>query len=119
MARQTGQKAKLLILRDYLLRRSDEDHPVSTGEVIAELDRHGISAERKSIYTDMETLAELGMDVQHVRGKNGGWFVGQREFELAELKLLVDAVQVSRFISIISFNDVVLRLPCHHLTKKD
>lgn len=99
MARQTGQKAKLLILRDYLLRCSDEDHPLSTADLIAELDRHGISAERKSIYSDMEALGELGLDVQNVRGKTAGWFVGEREFELAELKLLVDAVQSSRFIS--------------------
>lgn len=99
MARQSGQKAKLLILRDFLLRNADEEHPVSTAALIAELARHGIGAERKSIYTDMETLVEQGVDVQQLRGRGGGWFVGEREFELPELKLLVDAVQASRFIT--------------------
>ncbi len=99
MARQAGQKAKLLILRDFLFRCSDEDHPVSTAELIAELDRHGIGCERKSIYSDMEALRGYGLDVQFRRGEGGGWFVGEREFELPELKLLVDAVQSFRSIS--------------------
>lgn len=99
MAKSTGQKAKLLILYQLLLKKSDEDHPISTPDLIDALAREGISAERKSIYTDMEALAHFGLDVQLRKGKGGGWFVGERDFELAELKLLVDAVQSSRFIS--------------------
>ncbi|MEA4954013.1 MAG: WYL domain-containing protein [Pseudoflavonifractor sp.] len=99
MAKQSGQKAKLLVVRQLLLERGDEDRPISTEEFIEALERREISAERKSIYRDMETLRDLGMDVQFRKGKNGGWFLGQRDFELPELKLLVDAVQSSRFIS--------------------
>lgn len=99
MARSVNQKRKLPILAKLLLERSDEEHPISTGEMLAELDRHNISAERKSIYDDMAQLAELGLDVQSRKGKNGGWFIGERDFELAELKLLVDAVQSSRFLT--------------------
>lgn len=99
MAKSAGQKAKLLILYQLLLQKSDEDHPISTPALIEALDREGISAERKSIYTDMEALQEFGLDVQCRKGKRGGWFVGERDFQLAELKLLVDAVQSSRFIS--------------------
>jgi len=99
MPRQSGQKAKLLVLRDYLLRYGDEDHPVSTAQLLAELDRRGIAAERKSVYSDMELLRENGLDVQFRKGKNAGWFVGERDFQLPELKLLVDAVQSCRFIS--------------------
>ena len=110
MARQSGQKAKLLILRDFLLRNADEEHPVSTAALIAELARHGVSAERKSIYTDMETLVEQGVDVQQLRGRGGGWFVGEREFELPELKLLVDAVQSSRFISRKKSSELIAKL---------
>lgn len=110
MARQPGQKAKLLILRDYLFRNSDEEHPISTAALIAELGRHGVSAERKSIYTDMETLQELGVDVQQLRGRGGGWFIGARDFELPELKLLVDAVQSSRFISRKKSSELIAKL---------
>lgn len=99
MGKQGGQKAKLLILRQLLLERGDEERPIPTGQLIEELARRGVRAERKSIYTDMELLREQGMDVQFRKGKPSGWFVGQRDFELAELKLLVDAVQSSRFIS--------------------
>ena len=96
MAQTANYKRKLPILARLLLERSDEDHPVSRQEMQQELERWGLSAERKSIYDDMEQLRELGLDVQARRGRNGGWFIGQREFELAELKLLVDAVQSSR-----------------------
>lgn len=99
MAKKSGQKLKLLILYRILLERGDEDHPVTTAELIGELDREGIPAERKSIYADMDTLREFGLDVQFQKGGRSGWFVGERDFQLPELKLLVDAVQSSRFIS--------------------
>lgn len=99
MAKKNNQKAKLLVLHQLLLKKGDEDRPITTPELIEALDREGIPAERKSIYTDMEALRDFGLDVQLRKGRNGGWFVGERDFELPELKLLVDAVQSSRFIS--------------------
>ena len=99
MAKKSNQKVKLLVLAWQLLKKGDEDHPISTPALIQVLEREGIPAERKSIYTDMETLRDFGLDVQLRKGKAGGWFIGAREFELPELKLLVDAVQSSRFIS--------------------
>ena len=99
MAKQSNQKTKLLILWRELLRRGDEEKPIPTNQLIETLAREGVSAERKSVYADMEALREFGLDVQFRKGKDAGWFVGQREFELAELKLLVDAVQSSRFSS--------------------
>ena len=96
MAKSANQKRKLPILAKLLLERSDEEHPISRQEMQEELARWDLSAERKSIYDDMEQLKELGLDVQSRRGRNGGWYIGAREFELAELKLLVDAVQSSR-----------------------
>jgi len=99
MAKSANQKRKLPILAKLLLEHSDEEHPISVSEMLTELQRWDISAERKSIYDDMAQLVELGMDVQHRGGKDGGWFIGERDFELAELKLLVDAVQSSRFLT--------------------
>ena len=99
MAKSANQKLKLPVLQQYLLKHSDEEHPVSIQKMIDELDRWGIKAERKSLYDDMETLGALGLDVQSRKGRDGGWFIGEREFELAELKLLVDAVQSSKFIT--------------------
>lgn len=99
MAKSANQKRKLLILSRLLERQTDEEHPVTVQDMIAELARWDIAAERKSIYADMEELRQMGVDVQCRKGKAGGWFIGTRDFELAELKLLVDAVQSSRFLT--------------------
>lgn len=99
MAKGANQKLKLLHLKQILERKTDEEHPLTTPELIELLAAEEITAERKSIYDDMEALRRFGVDVQSRKGKNQGWFIGQREFELAELKLLVDAVQASRFFT--------------------
>ena len=100
MARSSFQKLKILYVMDYLLKRSDENHPVTVAQLIGELESHGISAERKSIYDDLESLREYGLDIlQTGSGKNSGYYVASHEFELPELKLLVDSVQSSKFIT--------------------
>ena len=100
MARSPRQKQKLLLIREYLERYTDEDHPVSTGELIEYLAARDVAAERKSIYDDMETLRAFGVDVERARrGNASGWYVAQRDFQLPELRLLVDSVQSSRFIT--------------------
>ena len=68
-------------------------------QIIEELARNGISAERKSIYDDVESLRLFGIDIVQLKGKNGGYYIGERDFELPELKLLVDSVQSSKFIT--------------------
>ena len=97
MAKSANYKRKLPILSKLLLERSDEEHPISRQEMQEELERWGLSAERKSLYDDMEQLRELGLDVQSKRGRGGGWFIGQRDFELAELKLLVTQCSPAAF----------------------
>ena len=99
MARHANQKQKLLVLLRVLWEQSDDEHPMTVGELLAALERQGLKGERKSIYTDMEALRAFGIDVVNRRGKGGGWYLGERTFQLAELKLLVDAVQSSRFIT--------------------
>lgn len=99
MAKRGTQKGKILELLRILEAESDEDHPLSTATLIQRLGERGLAAERKSIYTDLEVLEELGYDIHRVHGAKGGAYLGQRDFELAELKLLVDAVQASRFIT--------------------
>jgi len=95
-----NQKMKTLVLLDYLLKNSDEQHPVTMKQIIEHLDAQGISAERKSIYSDIRLLEDYGVDIITNKGKgNFNYYIGSRDFELAELKLLVDAVQSARFIT--------------------
>ena len=81
------------------LERTDEEHPMSVKELIIYLNSLGISAERKTVYDDIETLRNFGMDILNRREQPAGFYVASRKFELPELKLLVDAVQSSRFIT--------------------
>ena len=99
MARSEKQKLKLLYLKQILEEQTDENHPITTQQLVEQLAEMGIRAERKSIYSDMACLQEFGMDVCTAHGRGGGYFLASREFELPELKLLVDAVQSSRFLS--------------------
>ncbi len=94
------QKLKLLTLRKYLLDNSDEQHPVSINDMILALDSVGIGAERKSLYDDLEQLRTFGEDIVTIKvGSGTGYYIGERDFEVSELKLLVDAVQGSKFIT--------------------
>ena len=100
----------LLLLRQYLHQHTDEQHPVSVTDILAFWQQHGIQAGRKSVYTDIELLQNVGMDIVCVKSSQNKYFVGQRLFELPELKLLVDAVQSSRFITTKKSRDLIRKL---------
>jgi len=99
MAKSEKQKQKLLYIAKYLMEHTDETHAVSTPKLIEYLNSHGIKAERKSIYNDIDTLNDFGMDIIRSDAHRGGYMLASREFELAEVKLLVDLVQSSKFIT--------------------
>jgi len=110
MAKGVGQKLKLPILQRTLEERSDEEHPLTVAQLIQALEAWGISAERKSIYDDLESLGELGVDIQSRKGRAAGWFIGERTFQLPELKLLVDAVQSCKFITRKKSDELISKL---------
>ena len=100
MAKRADQKKKLLLVRELLLTRTDEEHPLTALEIVDILgSEYNLPTERKSIYDDIRTLTEAGLDIIAKKGANPGYFVGSRTFQLPELKLLMDAVQASRFIT--------------------
>lgn len=99
MARSRGQKLKILYLMKILLEQTDEMHLLTVNELISRLEGYGISAERKTIYGDIEALREFGFDIIMEKSKSCGYFVASRDFELPELKLLIDAVVSSKFIT--------------------
>lgn len=100
MAKSANQKLKLLYIIKILEEESDEEHLISMNELIERLAEFDITAERKSIYDDLEQLNRFGYDIVFVKAKRSGYYMAGRRFELPELKLLVDAVQSSRFITL-------------------
>lgn len=107
MAKSENQKVKLFVLIDILRNQTDETHPITTAELIEELARQDIKCERKTVYADIECLINYGFDVVNNRGN---YYMAGREFELAELKLLVDAVQSSKFITAKKSQELIHKL---------
>lgn len=110
MARSDNQKQKLLLLKDFLEQQTDEDHPASLQTILSWLEQHGVSVERKTVYGDLQTLEEYGMDILRTTGKFAAYSLGARQFDLAELKLLVDAVLSARFLSERKSSELIKKL---------
>lgn len=111
MPRSSNQKMKLLYLLKILTEQSDEEHCLSAQTLIEELAAHDIKAERKSIYDDIAQLIDFGYDIVLVKAKNGGgYYLAGREFELAELKLLVETVQASRFLTLKKSRELITKI---------
>ena len=92
-------KIKLLFLHDIFTRQTDKEHVYSANELCDLLSEYGINCERKSIYSDIEALKEYGMDIVNVRSHKRGYYLNERKFDVAEVRLLIDAVQAAKFIS--------------------
>lgn len=111
MPKSPNQKLKLLYLVKILTEQSDENHCMSSQALIDALLDYGIKAERKSIYDDIAQLIDFGYDIVLVKSKNGGgYYLAGREFELAELKLLVETVQASRFLTVKKSRELIAKI---------
>ena len=119
MPKSDNQKLKMFYIRDYLEENSDADHPVRASELIEVLEkRHNILCERKSVYSDIAALQDYGVDIVSIPGKKGGYYIASRNFELPELKLLIDAVQSSRFLTEKKSRELIEKL-CTQCNKHD
>ena len=118
MPKSDNQKLKILYILDYLQKNSHEEHPVRANELIAMLNSHNISCDRKTVYSDIQALQDYGVDIISIPGKNGGYFIGQRIFEPYELKLLIDAVQSSRYLTESKSRDLIAKL-CEQCNEQD
>ena len=111
MAKSSNQKLKLLYLLKILTEQSDEEHCMSAQALIDALDAYGIKAERTSIYDDIAQLIDFGYDIVLIKAKTGGgYYLAGREFELAELKLLVETVQASRFLTLKKSRELIAKI---------
>lgn len=101
MAKGSNQKLKLSYLCKILLAKTDDEHSLTLAQIMKELEKYEISSERKSLYDDFAVMKEnLDMDViKEQIGRETYYHIGEREFQLAEVKLLIDSIQSSKFIS--------------------
>ena len=106
-----NQKLKIMYLMKILLEETDEDHDLTLNEIVEKLKAYNVTAERKSLYSDIENLRTFGLDIKGMQyGKTYHYKVASRQFQLVELKLLVDAVQSSRFITEKKSDELIAKL---------
>lgn len=104
-------KLKILYLKDILQNCTDEKHAITMKGILTQMKQKGISAERKSIYSDIECLREYGVDIRKEQREGTCFYwVANRQFTLAELKLLVDSVQSSKFITLSKSRELIKKL---------
>ena len=109
-----NQKLKIMYLMKILLEETDEDHDLTLNEIVEKLKAYNVTAERKSLYSDIENLRTFGLDIIGMQyGKTYHYKVASRQFQLVELKLLVDAVQSSRFITEKKSDELIAKLESH------
>ena len=99
MAKQGDQRRRLLMAARILWEETDQAHPIGMPALLARFHEADIPAERKGLYADFAALREVGLDVRHRGGVEGGWYLAKRTFQPAEVKLLIDVVQSARFIT--------------------
>lgn len=111
MPKGTNQKLKLFYLIKIMQEKTDEEHGLTMPEILKELEAYNVTAERKSIYNDFSTMGDLGLEVVSEQvGKTYYYHLVSRKFEMAELKLLVDAIQSSKFITAKKSNELIKKL---------
>lgn len=118
MPKSENQKVKILYILDYLKQNSRQDHPIEAEELIEMLGRRNIQCARKAIYSDIAALQDYGIDIVTARGRNGGFYIASRNFELPELKLLIDAVKSSRFLTEKKSRELIAKL-CQECSEHD
>lgn len=100
MSLKANQRGKLLLLQRFLEENTDAEHPATMEQILSWLEANAEVSNRKTVYEDLAWLRDQGLDIQSVRmGRGMGYYIGSRAFALSELKLLVDAVQSSKFIT--------------------
>ena len=111
MAKKNNQKLKLLYLAEIFNTETDEEHPLTLQEISSKLNSYDIPADRKTLYQDFESLRDFGYDIiSEKRGRKYCYYLGERDFELPELKLLVDCVQSAKFITDKKSNSLIKKI---------
>ena len=112
MAKGSNQKLKIAYLTRIMLEKTDDEHGLTLPQIVDELARYDVTAERKSIYADFADMTDkLGIEIiKEKKGKETYYHAGKRDFEVAEIKLLIDAIQASKFITEKKSNELIKKV---------
>lgn len=111
MPKGTNQKLKLYYLAQIMVNNTDDEHAMTLQDIKNALEQYEITADRKSLYDDFNVLRDMGIDIlEKQRGRSYYYHVGKKKFELAELKVLVDAIQSSKFITVKKSHELIRKL---------
>lgn len=111
MSRGTNQKFKLSYLSRIMLEKTDDEHSLTMPQIMTELEKYDVTAERKSVYQDFQDMEKLGIEIiKEQIGRETYYHVGAREFEIAEVKLLIDAIQSSKFITQTKSRELITKI---------
>lgn len=108
--KSSQQKMKLFALKDILERETDGIHGITMGRILELLEMQGIQAERKSIYDDLHAFEEYGIDITRPQGKDREYSLASRTFELPEIKMMIDSIQSSKFLSEAKTRELIKKL---------
>ena len=109
--KRTNQKLKLYYLAKIMVNNTGDEHAMTLQDIKNALEQYEITADRKSLYDDFNVLRDMGIDIlEKQRGRSSYFHVGKKKFELAELKVLVDAIQSSKFITVKKSHELIRKL---------
>lgn len=103
-------KARILYIYKLLLEETDKEHDITIQQIIDKLGEQGISAYRKTVIADIEQLQDFGVDIVGVRSSQNRYYINSRLFSLTEIKLLIDAVECSQFITPTKSEELIEKL---------
>ncbi len=98
MAKGQDQKLKLLYVKEFIENKSSESNPVNANQIIEYLSDHNISAERKSVYDDVDALSRYGMDIAKVSGRDGGYYLNNSDEYKEGFKVIIDTLNSSKYL---------------------
>ncbi len=111
MSRGANQKFKFTYLMKMMQEKTDDEHGLTMSQIMEELEKYGVTAERKSIYADFSDMEQFGLEIiKEQVGRETYYHVGAREFELVEVKLLIDAIQSSKFITQTKSRELIAKI---------
>ena len=110
---ENSNRIKLMKLYEFLIKETDEEHPISKAELCRRLNEQGVPGHERTITRDIAVLNEYGYEVcGFMLGRDKVYYVPERSFSIPELKIMIDAIQASSFVTPKKTSELIYRIAC-------